>query len=89
MRLIDADALSESIKGGDGTPTQKFFADVCLAGAPTVDTAPVTHAKWLIKPRGHSEKKCGIVKICSACGWENACRYNYCPICGAKMDLEE
>lgn len=45
MRLIDADALSKSIKDGDGTPIQKFFADVCVAGAPTVDAAPVVHGR--------------------------------------------
>ena len=37
MRLIDADALSESIKSGSGTALQKFFADVCVATAPTID----------------------------------------------------
>lgn len=44
MRLIDADALSESIKCGAGTPMQKLFADVCLAGAPT---AYVTSVEWI------------------------------------------
>lgn len=41
MRLIDADALSESIKSGSGTALQKFFADVCVATAPTVDALPL------------------------------------------------
>ena len=45
MRLIDADALSESIKRGAGTDLQKFFADVCVATAPTVDAAIVTRCK--------------------------------------------
>lgn len=35
-RLIDADAASKHINDGAGTPLQKFFADVCLAGEPTV-----------------------------------------------------
>ena len=45
MRLIDADALSESIKRGAGTDLQKFFADVCVATAPTVDAAIVTRCE--------------------------------------------
>ena len=45
MRLIDADALSESIKSGSGTPMQKFFADVCVATAPTVDAVEVVRCK--------------------------------------------
>ena len=43
MRLVDADTLSESIKRGAGTDLQKFFADVCVATAPTVDAAPIVH----------------------------------------------
>ena len=43
MRLVYADTLSESIKRGAGTDFQKFFADVCVATAPTVDAAPIVH----------------------------------------------
>lgn len=45
MRLIDADTLSESIKRGAGTDLQKFFADVCVATAPTVDAVVVTRCE--------------------------------------------
>lgn len=45
MRTIDADALSESIKRGAGTDLQKFFADVCVATAPTIDAVVVTRCK--------------------------------------------
>lgn len=45
MRLIDANALSESIKRGAGTNSQKFFADVCVATAPTVDAIQVVRCK--------------------------------------------
>ena len=45
MRLIDADTLSESIKRGAGTDLQKFFADVCVAAAPTVDAVPVVRCE--------------------------------------------
>lgn len=45
MRLIDANALSESIKHGAGTNLQKFFADVCVIAAPTVDAVSVIYCK--------------------------------------------
>ena len=45
MRMIDADALSESIKRGAGTDLQKFFADVCVATAPTIDAVLVVRCK--------------------------------------------
>ncbi len=45
MRLVDADSLSKDIKRGAGTDLQKFFADVCVAAAPTVDAVVVTRCK--------------------------------------------
>ncbi len=53
------------------------------------DVAPVVHGKWVMKQRGCSGKRSGAVKVCSVCGWENACRYNFCPSCGAKMNEED
>ena len=44
-RLIDANALSKSIKEGSGTELQKFFADVCVVTAPTVDAVEVPPIK--------------------------------------------
>lgn len=86
MRLIDADALSESIRSGSGTELQKFFADVCVATAPTVDAVPVVHGRWEWIEDNSNE--------CSVCRY-TAFFYplleavpNYCPKCGAKMDLE-
>ena len=83
MRLIDADALSESIRNRSGTAIQKFFADACVAGAKTVeDVAQVAHAAWMIDEFGRS---------CSACEEyidDDARPSEYCPNCGAKMDLE-
>lgn len=58
-----------------------------LNNIPTVDAAPVKHGRW--EDYGH----------CSCCGWgwsdlvydrtEQMSRMNYCPCCGACMDLEE
>lgn len=84
MRLIDADALSESIKRGAGTDLQKFFADVCVATAPTVDAAPIVHGRW--------ENGNPICPVCGEdkfkdldadiwCDWQP----DFCPHCGAKM----
>ena len=44
-RLIDANALSKSINEGSGTELQKFFADVCVATAPTIDAVEVVRCK--------------------------------------------
>ena len=62
---------------------------------PTADVAPVVHGKWMVK-QIDSFRKFEIT--CSVCGWtgidnydsyDDPADYNYCPNCGAKMDLEE
>ena len=61
-----------------------------IDNAPTVDAVEVVHGRWIEKwhrnilgdyPRFH----------CSECGEDkpNAIHTNYCPNCGAKMDLED
>lgn len=79
MRLIDADALSESIKSGSGTELQKFFADVCVATAPTVEAIPVRcrigDTVWVVGTKclsGLYEEECQS-KNC----WNDAC--DTCP----------
>ena len=74
MRLIDADAY---VYSGD------------LENEPTID--PITHGKWEEIATGH-----GALDYCFRC---SNCRGNtpdkaypvapnFCPHCGAKMDLE-
>lgn len=71
-----------------------------IARVETADVAPVVHGQWESKTNpnypAYSHDKCSL------CGWwntRNALCYekgrktghslNYCPNCGAKMDLEE
>ena len=39
-RYVDLDTAIENIRNGDGTPTQKIFAECCLLGITTADVAP-------------------------------------------------
>ena len=54
----------------------------------TVDAVPVRHGRWEYVP---GDGKFRAILICSRCR-RNVVeynRFNYCPHCGAKMDLEE
>lgn len=52
-----------------------------------IDVAPVVHGRWI-----EQEKYTfGTMYDCSICGTrilDNGHSWNYCPNCGAKMDLE-
>ena len=56
--------------------------------APVLHVAQIDHAKWEYIP---CDGKFRAILVCSRCrrnvGEYN--RFNYCPHCGAKMDLEE
>ena len=54
---------------------------------PTADVEPVRHGRWGKKQGGFLE-----FAACSLCGEETptvGIIPNYCPYCGAKMDLED
>lgn len=96
MRLIDADALMNSLE----QPFNHFFwrfvppeevqqaADYArfvkaITAAPTIDAEPVRHGLWMWE---------GRFKACSLCGSYidkdntlGANHWKFCPYCGAKM----
>jgi hypothetical protein len=55
----------------------------------TIDAVEVVHGRWRAETE---EEQPNIVLrqvVCSVCGGKTNGRYNYCPNCGAKMDLED
>lgn len=80
---------------------EKYCAEVCRCNkekcdkskcpvwnAPAADVAPVIHGKWkcLNSTQKHFCSECGMDFDLYACFRK---LYNYCPCCGAKMDLED
>lgn len=59
-----------------------------IADIPAADVAPVVHGRWVEKEKYDF----GIMYDCSLCEnriLDNGHPWNYCPNCGAKMNLEE
>lgn len=78
-RLVDADKLMKLI------PIEEYNARMAITYAPTVDAEPVRHGHWV---------SIGSMHRCSVCNEmvlvpttiANKPIYEYCPVCGAKMD---
>lgn len=91
-RLIDINKfpLLPSRLDGDMTEYERGYLDAQanLNLLPIVDAVEVVHGRWIttLVPDGYVQKASRLRKQCSVCGWTNACRYKYCPNCGAKMD---
>lgn len=91
-RLIDADTLFRQID----SPYTEYPVIIqirraikeMIDDAPTVDAEPVRHGRW------KQSKHYPHIIICDECGepyeLSNSMEHwNYCPNCGAKMDLNE
>lgn len=84
MAFIDKNARKYSITVSNAC-NFKDFVRMC----PAADVAHVVHGKWE-NSKYMAATKCGV------CGediflddYEQFLEWKYCPICGAKMDLEE
>lgn len=81
MRLIDADAFDKRL-----VRLGALSIKSALDEEPTIEAESVRHGRWV---------KRGQDIFCSECDeesgytWAGASRYSdYCPNCGARMDLE-
>lgn len=94
MRPIDADALVAKMKALNiwhETEYQEGYFDGFNDGiaeveeAPAIEAEPMKHGRW-DGPFKVSADDVGYK--CSVCGEYGVPCWNYCPNCGAKMDLE-
>lgn len=99
-RYIDAYKLWDAVDSIDtvqGLSNAVFIYDVIQAieNEPTADVQKVRHGRWKYKILDNFKK---VECTCTHCGWSGVDNYDsyvdisdfeYCPNCGAKMDLEE
>lgn len=86
---IEREAFLEKMKRTDRYFSVKFDVEEF----PAADVAPVKHGRWVMTLYTTSSKRGRVVSnkkfACSECGYGNGRKQtNYCPNCGAKMDLE-
>ena len=98
-RLIDANALKSTLGDLEATGGHKYYrqgADCVLHeimpqvidDEPTVDAVEVVHGRWRAETEEEQPNIAMRQVVCSVCNGRAHGRYNYCPNCGAKMDLE-
>ncbi len=87
QRILDGERYLDTLAEGFTE------ADDVILSMPTIEAEPVKHGQWRIVFDAYD---CEMME-CSCCGAEFYdgdndtvdCLHNYCPNCGAKMDLEE
>lgn len=70
-----------------GEPTDAHYPGwyaAILMELPAADVAPVMHGRWIM----HADEL-GLTCECSVCHIETMCDGNYCPNCGARMDIQD
>lgn len=69
------------------TPSTKSVLKKIIHSAPVADAELVVHGRWISDGDGYH-----WTYNCSICAWKDGYpfneRHNFCPHCGAKMDLE-
>lgn len=95
-RLVDADTLKVQIDGLDSIfGHEDLKAGLIIGGAlnavdsaPTVDAVPVARGHWM--PYYRDILQCSNCKITTSVPYMGGhYKYDYCPHCGAKMDVRD
>lgn len=93
MRLIDADTLKNEMCedcSGDCTRacTRDCYEVQLIKAQPTIEAEPVRRGQWLTEYGDHVRAGLRPTFICcSECGMVSTVKWNYCPICGAQMEV--
>lgn len=88
-RYINADELDSVVlrmneEGAQITRGEYKLIDCVIFNFPTVKVKPVIHGKWVHYKDEHACSKCGEAVTGD---WDED--YDYCPHCGARMDLDD
>lgn len=85
MELIEREAVLGYMKGWKGETVEY------VRKLPAIDAVPVVHGRWKAAKAGGPNYPFWDSR-CSECWYTTSSvirNWNYCPVCGAKMDLKE
>lgn len=94
-KALDADALAYIQQLEDHIRDLTKALSAVLDDAPSVDTEPVRHGKWvevhgMMPPEHVGRKRCSVCGRFALHDFMGRERLSFfCPSCGAKMDLED
>lgn len=80
-----------NIKDGESCTDNiaNYIREAVKEETPTADVVEVRHGRWIFEHDIFNDPKGYFIRIvCSECGLKTGQISNYCPMCGAKMDLE-
>lgn len=91
MRLIDADKLTIDASFFDDEKDRAFqyVSMEQIKDAPTIEDEPIKHGKWKRVSADKYVQHAYAFYRCSECGEDIIGEHNYCPNCGAKMEVEK
>lgn len=73
--------------GGTGVTIIDAWAAEAIKNAQAIKTEPVRRGRWLTEYGDHIRAGLRPTFICcSECGMVSTVKWNYCPICGARME---
>ena len=87
---IEREAAIESIMSEPPDAHYPHWHADKIKAIPAADVAPVRHGRWELVEYKCTPLDTDQTLVCTECGFahQNDDWYNYCPNCGAKMDLE-
>lgn len=86
MRLIDADAFERKLLGMSESEIWTDCLENVISALDEQPTIEERKGKWI----DHQYKEFPIGRYeCSVCGAKHDMEWDYCPNCGAKMEVKE
>ena len=89
-KLIKVDDIKwQSTQNGGWERPYEYVTKQDIDRMPAVDAVEVVHGRWEARTDAIGFVRCSVCRDCNIYDeWADGQKWNYCPNCGARMDLE-